>query len=292
MIKCEKGFDVTMKNVAYYNGRISELSELMIPANDRAVYFGDGVYDATYTVGRVIFALCEHIERFMNSCRMIGIDPQITSEQLEKVLYMLVDLADEEDNCVYWQASRSTAMRAHVFPDECKTNLLITVRPHKLMDTSKRLKLITTEDNRYYLCNIKTINLLPNVLASEKAKSQGCTEAVFVRDGYVTECSHSNISILKDGVFITAPLNNLILPGITRKHLIEICRELSIPVLERPFTVDELMNADEVIISSSSIHGASACEINGTAVGGKDRETYERIRLAYKDKLVRETRER
>ena len=283
---------VIMKNVAYYNGRIAPLEELMIPANDRAVYFGDGVYDATYAVGRVIFAVDEHIERFMNSCRMLMIDPQITREELKKTLYMLVDLADDDDTCIYWQASRATAPRAHVFPEEPKTNLLVTVRPFKLADTTKRMKLITTEDNRYYLCNIKTINLLPNVLASEKAKRAGCNEAVFIRDGYVTECSHCNISILKNGVFKTAPLNNLILPGITRAHIIALCKELSIPVVEEAFTKEELMDADEVIISSSSVHGAAACEIDGIAVGGKDTETFEKIRLAYRDKLLRETRSR
>ena len=97
---------VIMKNVAYYNGRIAPLEELMIPANDRAVYFGDGVYDATYAVGRVIFAVDEHIERFMNSCRMLMIDPQITREELKKTLYMLVDLADDDDTCIYWQLRR------------------------------------------------------------------------------------------------------------------------------------------------------------------------------------------
>ena len=281
-----------MQNVAYYNGKISALEEMTVSANDRGVYFGDGVYEATYSVNGVIFALDDHLDRFYNSCRLLKINAEWKREELKEIFYKLVDLCDEKDTCIYWQATRGTAKRAHVFPEDARANLLVTVRPHSLADTTKRLKLITTPDVRYYLCNIKTLNLIPNVMAAQSAKEAGCNEAVFVRDGYVTECSHCNISILKDGVFKTAPTNELILPGITRAHLVSICKELGIPVLEEPFTVKEMMEADEIIISSSSIHGAAAEEIDGVKVGGRDTETYEKIRLAYKKKLERETKSR
>ena len=101
-------------------------------------------------------------------------------------------------------------------------------------------------------CNIKTINLLPAVLANQKAEEAGCDETIFHRGDRVTECSHSNVHILKDGALKTAPCDNLILPGITRAHRIAQCREMGVPVIEEPFTLDELFDADEVFFSSSS----------------------------------------
>lgn len=281
-----------MKTLGYYNGKISPLDELMIPANDRCVYYGDGVYDAAYGRCGNIFAADEHIDRFMNSCRMLKIEPDIGKMELKELFYRLIDEAEATEFCLYWQMSRATAMRKHSFPGG-KPNLLITLRPHEMLDVSaKRLALHSVEDNRYFYCNIKTINLIPNVLAAEAAKQAGCDEAVFVRNGYVTEGSHSNIAIIKDGQFITAPLTNLILPGTTRAHYIEICRGFGIPVKERSFTLAELEDADEVMVMASSIHGAACKSINGRDIGGRAPEIYARISGAYRQKFISETEKR
>lgn len=125
------------------------------------------------------------------------------------------------------------------------------------------------EDTRFFHCNIKTLNLIPSVMASQKAKEMGCDETVFHRGGRVTECAHSNVHIIKDGVFRTAPLDNLILPGTARAHLITACKKLGIGVSEEPFSVDELMAADEVIVSSAGSLCLQAVEIDGKPVGGK-----------------------
>ncbi len=279
-----------MKTVGYYNGRISTLDELMIPANDRSTYYGDGVYDATYGRNKVIFAIDEHIARFYNSCRMLKITPNIDKDELKALFYSLVEKLDSDEFCLYWHMTRGTALRAHTFPEGVSPNLLITVRPHHMLDTaSKRFKLFSLEDNRYYFCNIKTINLIPTVLAAEAAKEAGCDEAVFVRNGYVTECSHSNIAILSEGKFITHPLTNLILPGITRAHYIDICQKNGIEVVEKAFTFDELLSADEIMVLSSSLHGVAVSHINGIPCGGAAGKLYERIRSAYREKFLSET---
>ena len=279
-----------MINVGYYNGTIAPLEELTIPANDRSNYYGDGVYEAAYGRNGKLFALDEHITRFFNSCRMLKIEPNITPEALRELFYSLVKLCDANDVVLYWQMTRGTALRAHAFPKDVTPNLLATVRPHVLLDTAaKRFKLLTVEDNRYYFCNIKTINLLPNVLANQAAKEAGCDEAVFVRNGYITEGSHSNVAILKDGAFITAPLTNLILPGVTRSHCIEICKANGIPVYERSFSLAELLEADEIIVMASSLQGVAASHINGKEAGGKDPATYEIIRAAYRERFLAET---
>jgi D-alanine transaminase len=114
------------------------------------------------------------------------------------------------------------------------------------------------------------VNLLPAVLASHKAASVGCDEAIFVRDGVVTECAHSNIAILKNGVIITHPDSPKILPGIAKKRLLSVAVSEGIEVCERQFAVEELFSADEVLVTSTTKICLSACEINGLSVGGKD----------------------
>ena len=157
----------------------------------------------------------------------------------------------------------------------------------KSMD--KPYKLISLEDNRFKLCNIKTLNLIPSVLANQRAAEQGCDEAVLHRGSRVTECAHSNISILKDGVLQTAPTDELILPGITRKHLLALAREHGIEVLEKPFSMVELMNADEIMVTSSSALCMKVESIDGIPVGGKDQTRLKQLQDAYLAKFQRET---
>ena len=281
-----------MKNVGYYNGKIGPLEEMTVPMNDRAMYFGDGVYDATMFYNNIPFALEDHLDRFYNSCRLLSIAFSMERESLAGELKKCIDTADDDCGMLYWQASRGTYMRCHEFPpDDIKPNLLITVRPKKLAPQNLRYRLITVEDTRFLHCNIKTLNLIPSVMAYEKAVKSGCEEAVFHRGNTVTECAHSNVSIIKDGAFITHPADNLILPGIARKHLIALSKEMGIPVYERPFTLSEMMEADEVAVSSSTSLCIAASEIDGTAVGGRAPELIEKLQNAYKEKFLKYTKQ-
>ena len=143
------------------------------------------------------------------------------------------------------------------------------LRPEAPADAGQTYRLVSVPDTRYQHCHIKTLNLIPSVLAAQKAAQHGCDEAVFHRDGIVTECAHSNIHILKDGVFRTHPADCHILPGIARMNLIRACKQRNIPVDETPFTLQELLDADEVIISSSGTFCMAADEIDGRPVGGR-----------------------
>jgi len=133
------------------------------------------------------------------------------------------------------------------------------------------------EDTRFLHCNIKTLNLIPNVIASQRALEAGCDEVVFHRGETVTECAHSNVHIIKNGRFITHQADNLILRGIARSHLLQACDRLNIPVDEREFTLSELFDADEALVSSSGDLGVSAETIDGKRVGGKAPELLKRI---------------
>lgn len=259
-----------MNDIGYYNGTTGPIESMMIPMNDRVVYFGDGVYDATYAVNHVIYALEDHIDRFYGSCAKLEIPFTMGRVELTKTLQGLVDQVDDSVSyMVYWQASRGTGMRKHAFPEGVPANLLVTVRPLPLVAIDRTLKLITMEDTRFLHCDIKTLNLIPSVMASEAAKRAGCDETVFHRGELVTECAHSNVHIIQGGTFRTAPLSNLILPGTARKHLLRMAEKVGIPTKESAFTLADLMAADEVIVSSAGTLCNAAVEIDGKKVGGK-----------------------
>jgi D-alanine transaminase len=227
------------------------------------------VYDTALSRNGVIFALDEHIDRFFRSAALLDITPPVSKVELADLLNALNAKVDEPTKFVYWQCSRGTALRKHAFGEALKANLWVTVEPASLKDGIGPVALITMEDTRFLHCNIKTLNLIPNVLAAEKARRAGAYEAVFHRNGRVTECAHSNVHILKDGVLRTAPADNLILNGITRLHLLALSKKLGIPAKEEPFTLDELLDADEVMITSCSSLCLAASHIDGKPAGGR-----------------------
>lgn len=278
-----------MKTLGYYNGTYGELENMTIPMNDRVCWFGDGVYDAGPCRNYRIFALDEHVDRFFNSAGLIRMKLPCTKEELKELLRDLVKKMDTGDLFVYFQATRGTAVRAHEFPENVPSNLWVMLKPLPTPDVYKKIRLITQEDTRFLHCNIKTLNLLPSVMAAQKAKEAGCQEAVFHRGDRVTECAHSNCHILKEGILYTAPADHLILPGIARAHLISICKKLEIPVSETPYTVKELMEADEILVTSSTKLCVSASEVDGMAVGQKAPELLKRILDAVREEYLRET---
>ena len=274
-----------MKNLGYYNGKLGEIEDISVPMTDRVLYFGDGIYDATCSRNYKIFALDEHVDRFFNSARLLEINLPFNKAELKDLLNNLVSKMDTGENFVYFQASRSSDLiRSHVFDSQKKANILINIFHKDLIDVYKKVSLIIKEDTRFFHCNIKTLNLIPSVMYSKRAKEAGAFEAVLHRNGRVTECAHSNVSILKNGTFITAPTDNLILPGIARMHLISACKRLGIPVLEQAFDLDALFNADEIITSSASTFCISANMLDGKAVGGKAPELLKRLQ----DEIMRE----
>ena len=278
------------KNVGYYNGEIGPLEEMKVPMGDRALYFGDGIYEATCVANRVPFALEEHLDRMYNSMRLLEIPFKMEREQVRRELQSVIDAAEDAPiHFLYWQVTRGNGPRNHVFPEGVEPSLMIFVKPHTMKPMDVPYRLISMEDHRFNLCNIKTLNLIPSVLANQRAAERGCDEAVLHRGSRVTECAHSNISILKDGVLRTAPTDELILPGITRKHLLALAKEHGIPTLEEPFSMVELMNADEIIVTSSSALCMKVESIDRIPVGGKDPQRLKLLQDAYLAKFQRET---
>lgn len=279
-----------MENLGYYNGKYDLIENMSIPMTDRVCYFGDGVYDATYAHNHKIFDLKNHLDRFFNSAGLMRIDIGMTKEEVGAILEEMVKKVDADTQFVYWQITRGSQIRNHAWPDGMKGNFWVMIKPQNIGDLSKRIKVISKEDTRFLHCNVKTLNLLPSVLAAKEADEAGCTECIFHRGDIVTECAHSNVSILKNGVLKTHPTDHLILPGIARIHLIAMCKELGVPVDECNYTMAELMDADEVIVHSSGTFAIGVDSVDGIPVGGKAPELLKKIQDALTAEFMEATK--
>ena len=236
--------------------------------------------------------LDDHLRRFYRSAKKIDIDIPMPFEELRAMVLDFCRRIDSPDAMAYVQATRGVGMRNHPYAGAGdKPSLWAFVRPSKMRDPFGVYKCITVEDKRFFYCNIKTINLLPAVIYTQRAEEAGCDETILHRGDRVTECAHSNVHILKDGALKTAPCDNLILPGITRAHRIAQCREMGIPVIEEPFTVREMMAADEVFFTSASALCCRIEEIDGQKVGGRAPELIARIQKAAWDEALAEVRQ-
>lgn len=266
-----------MKSLAYYDGKIGTPEELTVPFNDRGHFFGDGCYDAAMGGNGRVFLLEDHLDRFYTSARALDIHIPMEKEALGKLLTDLLGQVDSEICFVYWQVTRGVEDRSHTYAENLPGKLWVTITPKAMPNFGKALKLNDQEDTRFFHCNIKTLNLLPSVLAAQGAKRTDCDETIFHRGDIVTECAHSNVSVLKDGVLYSHPNDELILRGIGKTHMLQACYRLGIPVLEKPYTVDFLKNADEVIVTSSTKFCLRADTFNGQSVGGKAPELFRAI---------------
>ena len=191
---------------------------------------------------------------------------------------------DTGDQFEYWQVTRGTGIRNHDY-DPLPGNMWVMLKPAGITDGLTPIKCVTAEDKRFLYCNVKTLNLLPSVLYAEKAYKADADETILYRHGgRVTECAHSNCHMIKNGIVYTAPTDDKILPGIARAHLVRMCKKLGIGISETPFDIDEMREADEILVTSSSNVCLRVNELDGKPVGGKDPETFERLRSAlYKE---------
>ncbi len=278
-----------MKTLGYYNGKFDEIEKMQIPMLDRVCSFGDGVYDVTYARNHKIFTLEEHMDRFFASAEQLDIRLPHDKEGMKYLLQEMVNLCDDGNLVICWQATRGTQVRSHAYPYDMIANIWITIRPCDIVDMTEKVDLITVEDTRYLHCNIKTLNLIPNVMASQRALKEGVHEALFHRGERVTECAHSNVHIIKDGVLLTPPADCYILKGVARDNLIKACQNLNIPVNIRPFTVQEIFSADEVIITSSGSLCLQVGKVDGIEVGGKAEDIIKKLQAYLLDEFLKAT---
>lgn len=278
-----------MERIGYFNGQIGDLDTMQIPICDRSVFYGDAIYDAVLVLDKKCFALDLHLDRLYNSCALTQIEFGMPRCELEAEIDRLLEASPMGQRMLYIQVTRGAAPRKHEFPMNAKPNLIMYTAPVQVPPKDKRASLASVEDLRFQYCNIKTTNLMPNVFAAQKATSLGATEALFHRGERVTEAAHSSILMIKDGALVVPPLDALILPGITRAVTVKLCEENGIPVITRVFTVNELMDADEIILCSTTKNVIYVFEIDGKPVAGKDRSLAEKIQNLFLEEVRRQT---
>ena len=278
-----------MKRIAYFNGKIGNYEDMTIPFSDRSIFYGDAIYDAVLVLDRKPFALDLHLDRLYRSCALTEIAFHMSREELKNEIGRLLEATQMGSTMLYLQVTRGAAPRKHEYPEGVAPNLLMFTSPVTVPPRDKRASLHSIEDLRFQYCHIKTTNLMPNVFAAQKATKAGATEALLHRGTRVTEAAHSSILMIKDGTVIMPPLDELILPGITRMIIAQVCQENEIPVENRIFTVDELLAADEIILCSTTKNVIYVYEVDGKPVGGKNPALREKIQEKFLEKVYLDT---
>ena len=257
--------------VVYLNGQTMPIEEASISVLDRGFLFGDGVYEVIPAYGGHLFRLQEHLQRLQNSLDGIRLQNPLTNQQWADTLNNIVEQNQGEDQSVYLHVSRGVAaIRDHVFPDEVSATVFIMSNELKSVSRENLqhgVSAITLDDIRWHACNIKATALLANTMLRQQAKEEGAVEAILVRDGLATEGAASNIFMVKNKVLITSPTGPMLLPGITRDLVLELARANNISCEERDITEEELREADEIWMTSSTKEVVPIVELDGKPVG-------------------------
>jgi len=260
--------------LAYLNGQFLPRADAAVPVEDRGFVFGDGVYEVWRVVGGRLFETARHLARLSSGLHELRIpSPDLVDDE------RLVAIADrlltddgllDGEATFYVEVTRGVAPRTHQFPSgRIAPTVFAMANPFKPAEDLRRAgaTCITMPDIRWLRCDIKTIQLLPNVLGKQAAAEVGALDVLFVRDGVVTETSHANVLAVIDGVIRTHPTNNLILPGITRAVVLEIARDLKMRVDETPFAATDLPRASEVFLAGTTTDVMPIVRVDDVVVG-------------------------
>jgi D-alanine transaminase len=258
-------------DVVYFDGRYMPKAEVRVSPDDRGFLLGDGIYEVAAAYDGSFVALDRHMDRLRRSLHESRIDGSI-ADPLETVFHELVERnghADSGKTMVYMQITRGAAPRSHAFPKiPCRPTVYAYAAPFPDMgNLSAGTSAITRPDLRWSRCDIKVISLMANCLANQEAKEAGAFEAILIRDGVALEGSHTSFFGVKGGTIRTAPLSNLILPGITREITIEAVTRAGIEVVEEAMRADELDSMEELFITGTTTEVVPLVRLNGKTVG-------------------------
>ncbi|MBP1947398.1 D-amino-acid transaminase [Virgibacillus litoralis] len=258
---------------------------LTYPYEERGLQFGDGVYEVIRIYNGKYYLLEEHINRLFRSAEAIKIELPFSKDEITTLLQELLEKNSmSTDGKLYMQASRGTAPREHTFPTDVPANVYAYMEdfPRNLKNLSDGVSTITRRDVRWENCYIKSLNLLPNVIAKQEAKENGSYEAILHKDGVVTECSSSNVYLVKDGKVYTHPTTNNILHGCVRMRIEKFARDFDIPLIEEPFSISDIATADELFLSSSTSEVLPIVKVdNDTISNGRPGKITKRLQEAY-----------
>jgi D-alanine transaminase len=259
--------------IVYLNGQYLPLEEAKISVLDRGFIFGDAVYEVWRLVNGKLFESEKHLDRLHNGLRDVHITPPAEAQKarLQEISDRLVkDNGINQEGSLFLEMSRGAAPRAHQYPKPAVPPTVFLMASPFTPPEDLRAKgagVILIDDVRWKRCNVKTTQLLPNVMAKQQAFENDCLDAIFVRDGIVTETSHANVMAVVNGTLWTHPIDGSVLPGVTRDVVLELAKKNGVPVREEGMTVDAFRKADEVFLVGTLSDVMPIVKVDGKQVG-------------------------
>ncbi len=277
-----------MTRIVYLNGEFLPADEAKISIFDRAVTFGDAVYEVAGVLDGRLVDFEHHMQRYANSLRQLAIESPLSDSEIRAAFRQLVERNDLDEGLVYLQVTRGEAERDFVWPDDITPNVFIftQVKSSSENDAAERgVALASAPDIRWARRDIKSVNLLGQVLAKRLAHDAGAYEALMIdNDGFVTECGSTSFFIVRDELVLTRPLNRDILPGVTRRAVVELCTRHGLRLVESRFALDDALDADEAFISGASSYVLPVVKIDDRIIGdGRPGKLTRRVREIYLD---------
>ena len=271
--------------LVYLNGAMTPIADAKVSVLDRGFIFGDGIYEVIPIYQRRLFRAKQHMARLFRSLASISIPNPHSEAEWMALIDKVVAAHPADDQMVYLQITRGVAKRGHAFPADITPTVFIMTNPIPLPSMAVRaagVACVTMEDKRWLRCEIKSISLLGNVLAAQHAVEHEATEAIQFRDGFLTEASSSNVWIVKDGVLMGPPKDNLILEGIRYGLIQELCAAHGIPMQVRRISRAEVFAADELLLTSATKEVLPVVTLDGHPIGnGKPGPIYAKLYEAY-----------
>lgn len=240
-----------LAELVYWDGRLLDPQTASISINDRAFLFGDGVYEVIRSYEGKLFSLDEHLRRLQLSMAALDLASPDAGGDLASLIGDLYKKSGMADAKIYLQITRGSEPRNHLFSLDLEPNLYVNVSAIPPDNGAGQVSAITVPDLRWHMCNVKSTSLVANILAKHRARQAGAGDAVFVRDGMVTEAASSNVFIVEDGCLYTHPADNHVLAGVTRKHVLDLAQDKGIPVREEKVSRERLQTASEVLLSDT-----------------------------------------
>jgi D-alanine transaminase len=268
--------------LAYLNGEYLPRGQACLPVTDRGLLFGDSVYEVVPAYGGLPFRVTHHLQRLDRSLAAIRMHNPLSHEVWRGVLDRLAGQLPGRDQSIYLQVTRGAhPVRNHAIPAGITPNVLAFTSENPARDPERAqrgISAITLEDIRWHRCDIKATTLLANVLARAQATEEGADEAILIRDGAAMEGTASNLFVVNDGLLITPPDSEELLPGITRDLVLELAQESGVPYAQATIGVADLENAQEIWLTSSTREIAAVVKLNGRPVGrGVPGELWQRL---------------
>ncbi|MES2831970.1 MAG: D-amino acid aminotransferase [Pseudomonadota bacterium] len=271
--------------LVYLNGAMTPIADAKISVLDRGFIFGDGIYEVIPIYNRRMFRPAQHMARLFRSLAAISIPNPHTEAGWMELINQVVATHPAQDQMAYLQVTRGVAKRAHPFPADVTPTVFIMTNPIVLPSPAVRatgVACVSMDDKRWLRCEIKSISLLGNVLAAQNAVEHDAVESIQFRDGYLTEASSSNVWVVKNGVVLGPPKDNLILEGIRYGLIEELCAANGITLECRRISHAEVFGADEIILSSATKEVLPVATLDGEPVGsGAPGPVYERLYRSY-----------